>query len=810
MAPIENNGGRPVRSLGQLHLGNLLATTLKPTADLKKQRPDLQSLGVCRVINVDYEDFFVSLRTVIGTGDEFVRVPVPLTFPAAGCRHFLGAMPQIGDYCVVGWMPQESKADKQGTKTPVILSWVVPGVWPGREWSTMAAFEQDEFDTEDPKIRHLLQGVFDPIRHKLRHANPGNIVGSSAQGADLVLDEGVTLASRRGSEFRLRDQDGAIVSRSLQQFHAMSGARIYGGMVQRDATFLAAMMVSDGFVWDDKIQSLAGSPVHELDLNPDSKNPDGFLTPAKHLRRSRQTDGTLGRAGLPLEPHLDPYEFLRRGGFIDSSGMVVDDRHVSDAYYGGKAMYRVSSGSAANAILDPDAPTLTEYRVEVAHTSDGRLPVTEQTDMFDAERLPEQEANATRELPPNVPFIESVMGSVVGNDPFSQTGRANYGLPMKAVIFEGDRPVPRLEAIPLPTDPDHKERAVPVAEQAATLFRLTPPLGGLPDTFWSVNKKGQVKMSVGGAAAENSVEAYLRGGLKLGIGGQFQLLMDGHIQLRNLSKASMELVSDQGPVTIYGGGSLKGAQSIGERAAGSERGEADVPAVSIEARTNLYMKAGKTTRITANEVELKGPSVHVSGSEEVSLDAVKRLGLSAETYNLAVSGKAQESFTGPKGQLPTNGALHERTYTAMFPGHVCEKVEYTQGDREEKFTLGDHTTTILIGDMTYKVLLGDYSIQATTSQLKMGSSGIKGTALVGTVSLTAVAGAVTMSGMTGITMLSAGGPAVVKSTTSVYLGAPITGPDAGPILCAGSKEPFTNIPFAVLGTQGAKAHIVGP
>ena len=57
-------------------------------------------------------------------------------------------------------------------------------------------------------------------------------------------------------------------------------------------------------------------------------------------------------------------------------------------------------------------------------------------------------------------------------------------------------------------------------------------------------------------------------------------------------------------------------------------------------------------------------------------------------------------------------------------------------------------------------------------------------------------------------VVESSGPVRIKSDTLVYLGAPITGPDSGPILCAGSIEPFTGLPFAVWGL-GAKNHIVG-
>ncbi len=174
-------------------------------------------LGVAKVLSLDYEEMHVTLRMLSGAAEDYARLPVPLTFPGAGNRHFFGAMPQVGDHCIVGWIPQESE-QPDSTRIPVILSWILPGIWPARDWAMTAGFSSDELDLGIEKNQQLVEGVHDRIRRKLRHMQPGNIVASSSQGSDLVLDEGVTLANRRGNEIRLRDQDQALVTRSLQIF----------------------------------------------------------------------------------------------------------------------------------------------------------------------------------------------------------------------------------------------------------------------------------------------------------------------------------------------------------------------------------------------------------------------------------------------------------------------------------------------------------------------------------------------------------------------------------------------------------------
>ena len=158
--------------------------------------------------------------------------------------------------------------------------------------------------------------------------------------------------------------------------------------------------------------------------------------------------------------------------------------------------------------------------------------------------------------------------------------------------------------------------------------------------------------------------------------------------------------------------------------------------------------------------------------------------------------------------MPTNAPLHERTYAPIIPGIVCEKATYAMGDREETFWLGNHTTTILIGNMTYETKLGTWLARGVTSELSLGVMGIKGTASVGTVSLTATTGTATMTGLMGVTISAAGGLATVRGSAGVLLGGPVYGIEMGPILCAGTREPFTNLPFSTWGL-GAKGHNIG-
>lgn len=764
---------------------------------------------MAKVVNVDYEEGQVSLRTIIGASGTYQRVSVPTTFPGAGMRHFFGAMPEIGDQCIVGWTPQESSEKGGGTKTPVILAWISPGTSFGRDWATVSDFSQHEFDMSSPRSKSLTSGAYSMTRIKMRHLHPGNILASSSQGSDIMLDEGVLIANRRGNEIRIRDQDQAIVMRSLQQFHAMAGARVYAGMVQRDATFLPKTMISDGKVWDDTNQSVNGQPFTDSsqDLADSTSAPRGFLSPAAAMARSRGPDG-MSRPTLVGSSNIDPYSFLARGSFINESGFAVDDKHASSGYYGGKSIYRVASSGKSNTVTNADLPTFTEYRIEINHTSDGRLPVTEQTDMFDADRLPQSNPGSDPKLPPpNVPFIEWSMGSVIGNDAFSPEGRKKYGMPLVARIFEGDVQVPRLDAANIGTSAN--SGSTPVGEHMASLFRMTPPVSNTESTgtFWGVNKSGQLKASIGGNPNDFSAEVAMAGSMKIGLGGGMRFISDGHIEWVTRNKSSLDLRATSGSVRIYGGGPVKSNSAPGERNNGTDNGEGDIPAVEIIAKTNTLIKADRLVAIKAGTATVSATTVNITANGELTLDGAAKTSISTDAFQMHVNGKAQESYGGPKYGLITNMPLHERTYTPSQSG-VCERVTYTLGDREEIFTIGNHKTSIKIGNMTYETDQGEWVARASTSKISMDSGGITATASAGDTVVHASSGQAQMIGFSGALVSAPGGTATVSGSAGVYLGGPITGTDAGPIVCAGSIEPFTGLPFSTWGV-GAKNHIVG-
>ena len=756
------------------------------------------SLSMATVLFVDYMKMEATVR--IDSGESFQHV-VSLTFPGAGNRHFLGTLPMVGDVCIVGW----GHAESGHTRKPYILSWVVGGTVAGYDWWITQPCARDEYNL-NPKNQKTVEGLANRIRHKLRAMEPGNVVASSGQGSDMVLDEGVLLSNRRGNEIRLRDQDQAFITRSLQQFHTMAGARVYGGMIQRDATFLPTMMRSDGTYWDAPTQlDSEGVPLTEYNLGA-SPYSTGKLTPAPVFQRD--ADGNL-ISGMGFASNLDPYSFLQNGLFISASGNVVATS-VPDAVYGGKAVYRVSAENS-NAVLDPDVSALTEYRVEVAHTSDGTLPVTEQTDGFDADRLPGTTPRNNNPLSgsPNSPFIEMVLGSVVGNDPFTVSGRTQYGKPLYPYIFDGDVRSPGLIS----------GVGVALGRHAATLFRMRPPLDTSADpVFWSVTKDGRVMMSVPGNGATWSAEAAFGAGLHLGSGanpdGRSLLLdTDGGIRLHSIQGDSrtnygVELVSDRGAVRIYGGGQAS-VGGVAARSAPTGDGEAGLPSVIIESNTNTEIRAGRKITLAAPQIDLTQAntfSLNLQSSFEVQ--AGEKISTQSKVRDSVVMGQATETFSGPKDSLPSNIPLRKIQFSANpgtgLAGGTVDEYNLLYGDRQETLTAGNHETQVLVGNQTYSCGVGTWKASAGLNNMQIGTNSVDVTAITGPMSFLAAAGGVSIRSSTSVGLTA---PTISLTATTVNL--PGAHLPAGAVLTDGCINPLTGTPFLVSGVPGVPTFRVG-
>lgn len=814
----KSNTGGAVGTGGRVTTGDLRAD-LGGAIQAQKQRTSsglsAYTLCIARVVTIDYKDHTVTLKVIAGADQEFLRNPVTLTQPGMGARHFMGSMPEVGSYCVVGHLAQETDGR---TTTPVILSWLPAGTWMGHDWMVSQPFAPAEWSM-DPKDAHFVAGQFARKRHKLRHMEPGNIVCSSAQGSDLVLNEDVLLTNRRGNEVRLRDNDQALVERAQQKFTVLGGTRIYSGMVQRDATFLPTQMFDMGVEWDGpRLYSPSENrPLTDVELRAlGSDRPFGQLKPNAVFDRA--TDGVIGarKSGVFFEPSVDPYDFLVRGGYI-SDGQAKDAKVTSDAVYGGKPYWRVSreiddGGNHLNAAIGGSlqSKAYTEHRTEISHVWDGTLPVSDQTDDFDADRLPRAEGGVSS----HKPFIEHVMGTVVGNDPYSAVGRTLYGKPIKPRVFdESGSPAPSMESA----------NGQPEGDQAAFLFRMFPPtVTSGPETWTSFTKDGRFLAALQGPQTQRyGAEIFSRSGIRVATGGVLRLEADGGLELKinngdSSDNLGLNLNSNNGAVRIYGGGK-QNLGSAGKQSAPTDGGQGDQPNVVVEGRDNVEIKGARRILNNANKVETRASEIKHAAMSVVSWQAGDRINMSSKTLDQTINGQVSTNISGPKDNNPANGTLRRTAIVPTFPG-VADEYLLALGDRDETLLAGNHTTSVTVGNLTYEAVAGTFTARAgvvgAANELVVDvTAGISGSALVGNISFNTtdpINGLATFASLNGTSVKTSIGQTVVTGSTGVTLGGPLALPTRqGRILCEGDLDPLTGLPFTTFG-MGSPGHIIGP
>ena len=772
--------------------------------DLAKRRVRQQRAGgdgesfplcVAKVTRVDAQQMSVSLYVLSGEGTSYENVS--LLQASAGARHFLGSIPEVNDLCVVGF----ANAESGYTRRPYVVGWLVPGTDAGYDWAMTSPLGENDL-LMTPAMREAVSGTFGRRRHKLKQMEKGDIVGSSSKGSDLHLNESAEISNRRGNSILLRDQDQALVVRSLQQFHAGAGTRLYSGMVQRDATFLPTQMFEDIVDWaaDKQIDS-DGSSLSVGDL--DSPTGDyGTLTP-----------DAVFDAG-PLMGNSDPRDVLRRGLFIDEEGHFYDDKTIPTAVYGGKPIYRVSVDAANNGILDAGSEVFSEFRLEVAHTSDGTLPVTEQTDGIDIDRIlqnaPMSGLDGTGDPNPlnrsrNARMVEFVIGTAIGNDPFNE--RDAYGRPLVPTLFDKNGNfAPGLIAA---------EDNTPVTEHAAFLIRVRNPVDPkAPDAFMSITKGGAFRSYFPGSGSKAQEEFYQTG--KQSYLGQdkdgVSLLIDasGAIVLKNKGKGrpsdnvGLDLRSDQGGAYIYAGG-ISSLDAADPRLG-----------LLIRAAASLRIEAGERAKIAGHEIVLEdADTIGITASTSVNINAGETVAVATKSLSVTVNGKADYLFAGPKNSLPTNGPSRTTKFTTTpltgGTGGVVDEYEIVFGGRSEKFRMGRHDTLISVGSFnvatmtpTLPVSVGPGSgVHLSAGPVALDSTldldkGATLQANLGGASLIATKGGATIKGFSGVK---------VVSPVSVEIQAPsvrvsVVTPFAGSVLSDGCIDGLTGRTLLLSGTVG--------
>ena len=739
---------------------------MKPTSTSKGYSN--LAISLAKVTKVYPEDLRCSLKVIGGEDNAPPYDGVELFMPSIGARHFLGGIPEVGDFCLCGW--SIINTGKAGQKTPIILAWLPRSTFLGHEWLPAQDFAPEDGVVETPKDQREMRAEGAArVRHKLRYYNEGNVGASSSQGADLVLDESVLLSNRRANEIILRDQDQAIVMRSLQQFHALAGARVYGGMVQRDARTLPNEMFTSDIVWaSDTLFDEAGNLFIESregsvnDLEPHTI----FQVDSEGQSQFEKGGGRMGKV-------LNPYLFLYDAKLIDAEGKgkVLSGGET----YGGKSILRVaSSGQSVE-----ESKALVEYRIEVNHTDDGTLPVTEQTDGFEADRL----------LSPQRPLAEFVMGTAVGNDPHSDEGIGSYGKPLVFDVGEDG-------AISLVSS----DADTLLGDQLATLLTVRPTVEGLTETFLAVSKAGSMTLK-SSSIAEDSLRLRSEGGVKVSSVGVIDLEAP---QLKMTSTTPVEGepsidFSTTGAVRIVSQGAFNPAES----AEGLEGYDPSLSRLGVDITSTETVKVSSAKAVVLSSPKLvlqDSSSMTVGSQNSFDLSAGDQIAMRTKQFKNVVTGKHETVISGPTDFNMLSGSPREVTVAASpatgFAGGVADKYTLAYGDRLSTYaTTSNVSTVIASGSHNVTVTTGTAATVAGATAITQSPAGVSISAGAGTVSINATAGAISLNSSAKVSVTAVA--SIGLTGASISLKAPSSA--VGAVMCAGDRDPTTGKTFLESG-----------
>jgi len=678
-------------------------------------------LWVGRVLHVDVETMVCSIQLETGTG---VRFDVPLTAPGGGGpRSWSGTIPERGSKCIVQWRRYGA-----GTFAPYITEWMTVGTYTARDFAPFSVV--DPADAEE--VRRVAPELFDDphlglgvTRLKLRKAYSGDYLSQASDGGEVLLDRNAHMANRAGNEFELRDSDQTSVLQTVNELVNNAAGTYRRGLIRRSAYNLLPDLAISGF-------------------NPSSDSFDQFT--AGKLTASDDGVTTLV---TKVEPGSSAYNKLLEFGLINPDGTPVDavGSDPGDPVYpfvvlpDGQRVSYVVSGEHDQSFADTDQ-CYVEDRADLRHTSDGVMAVTEDGDGVQIDQVPPI-------------FIEDVKGTVVGNDPYTEPGRALYKRVLKMRLFDDpDQQSNAGSPSFLPADTTTSQTEADT-QALARLFRVQSPTTSNQYAF-GVTKEGRVYLHVpktrSGTAQERgkSVDANILGLVKAVIGADENT--GRSLDLRTLGGVRAEI----------------GTFQDFSNASGPEQVSIDL-VLHGKIRTTYAGTQGRETMVGGSDFRsVSGSTMDVTGGNSVrSVGGSEAVEASSITHNVGFGGY----------KLKSAGDVNQT---------VLGKTTEMYGQlRQSTFALSD-TKTMLAGVDSQTVLAGGISrnVAAGTgisdtvgvgnllSSVATGNLGM--TVGAGNLTATVGAGNLALSAGAGTATVTGGVSATVASSALVNIASPVT------------------------------------
>ncbi len=661
------------------------------------------TLKIGIIKRVDEVTMKADVYLITGGTEQF---ELDLTQALAGPRTFWGGVPEEGSMIVLG--PRQRN---KNNSEYMILGYLPKASRSGYRFDPHVAADPSEIAEED---QSGFAETFGSVRrYKKLNLRPGQVGGMSAEGSEISLGEDVRVANRAGDLFELRDAERSLVTQTIHKVHSDGASYQYSGPIRRGDL--------------DVPQYLLGS--------------DG---------KTLKTEGYFGTDELQ---QTNP--FPGQPNFADSQGTLLDRILSQDIEFpsvmlstGRRTFY--ASPSVATNFEDPDTggvgEAYTEVRTEVRHTSDLVQEVRSEIDGFTISR-------------PNV-YIESVLGTYVGNDAFTDIN--TYGRVLKPKLFEsfGDRSAPK----PLRLEPAERGplRDEADTKAAAFVFRIKPPRAVTETTFCaSVNKEGKLFLNVPGSKDDDlpdakniSLEANLEGAMKIRVGKAQPSGLSAHVTLEG------GLLLDVGSDAT--GNAIQVVYHSGVQSAYKGNPNTDDVALTETIQGNReQFVSGNAQDIVAGAATLQVDGGYGVNASRVNVNALNGFTGNYGELNQLVSGKSQFNYAQQVLETIVLGGKIRTILAGAYTGSIVA---------------GAYTETVAAGAMSFNVGTGAYSVAVGA----------------GAVSITTGAGAIainTGAGPIGIT--TATGPVAVTSGTAIALTAPVATVVTSPqILLGAAVAPF--------------------
>ena len=450
----------------------------KPGEDFLDSPENRHTMRIGVIQRVDPINLRADIKILTGDAQ---RVEIELTQGLCGPRSFWGGVPEVGSLVLLGHRITNHKHQQS---VAVILGYLPVGNRIALKFDPLAPSNPEGVAPDDAATYQALFGS--AVRHKRLKLEPGDVGGMSSSGAEFVLNKSVSMVNRAGDLFELREDERTLVSQAVHRFENDAGVARYSGPVRRQAFWL----------------------------------PSEIMTGEEGARVLKtEKEGYAGRDDLQ---RVGPGAVDASTKFANSSGALLEEfnnetLYPSVTYANGKKVFypsAVANVSLESPPRDGGGTAYTESRLEMFHDTDLVPEVRAEIDGFTAN--------------PRKVFLEQVMGTVFGNDPYSTEGIRQYGQALQPKIWSNATSMAAsrfsLEVINRTSNGDQDI----LTSAAAYLFRINPVVSkddGLPFVV-AVQKQGKLLIQVPKPSNESygdsvkgvSAEANLLGALKLFLG----------------------------------------------------------------------------------------------------------------------------------------------------------------------------------------------------------------------------------------------------------------------------------------------------